>query len=101
SGGTESEPTTEEEIAERIAPLWRVICHDDPRTTMEFVVEVLRAVFRLSNARASELMYKVHYTGSAVVGHWPRSVAEKKVKRATALARAQGFPLTFTVEQAE
>jgi len=91
----------EVEVKETLAPLWRVVCHDDPVTTMDFVVEVLRSVFRVTAARAVELMYRVHYTGSAVVGHWPEEVARKKLKRATTLARGRGLPLTFTVERAE
>jgi ATP-dependent Clp protease adaptor protein ClpS len=99
--GPGTEVDTETEVEEALAPLWRVICHDDPVTTMDFVVEVLRSVFRMSPPRAVELMYRVHYTGSALVGHWPESAAKKKVERARALARGSGFPLTFTVEQAE
>jgi ATP-dependent Clp protease adaptor protein ClpS len=87
-----------EETDEQLGPLYRVICHDDPVTTMEFVVEVLRGVFRVSQARAYELMLRVHHTGAAVIGRYPRETAERKVARATSLARASAFPLTFTVE---
>ncbi len=97
----EPEILTEEETRERLSPLWRVICHDDPITTMDFVVEVLRSVFRISQARAVELMYRVHHTGSAVIGHWPEEAARRKVERATSLARGRGYPLTFTIEEAE
>lgn len=86
---------------ETLAPLWRVICHDDPVTTMDFVVEVLTQVFRLPTARAFELMLRVHHTGSAVVGRWPEAVAKARAERAQAKARAAGFPLTFTVERDE
>lgn len=89
------------EHEEKLAPLWRVVCHDDPVTTMEFVVEVLRAVFRVRAVRAVELMYRVHHSGNAVLGHWPEAAARRKVRRATALARSQGFPLTFTAEEAD
>jgi ATP-dependent Clp protease adaptor protein ClpS len=84
---------------ETLAPLWRVICHDDPVTTMDFVVQVLREVFRLPQGRAYELMMRVHHTGSAVVGRWPESTAKERAERAHAKARAAGFPLTFTVER--
>jgi ATP-dependent Clp protease adaptor protein ClpS len=87
------------EVHESLAPLWRVICHDDPVTTMEFVVEVLREVFRLPQARAYELMMRVHHTGSAVIGRWPESTAKQRAERARTKARAAGFPLTFTVER--
>lgn len=98
---TSPEVEVEVDLEEKLAPLWRVVCHDDPVTTMDFVVEVLRGVFRVTKPRAVELMWRVHYTGSAVVGHWPESVARKKVGRATSRARGEGFPLTFSLEQAE
>ena len=77
---------------------WSVVCHDDPTTTMDFVVEVLRGVFGLSQARAYERMLRVHASGSAVIGRWPRSEARKLIARATSQARARGFPLTFSLE---
>ncbi len=94
-------PEFEIQHVEELAPLCRVVCHDDPVTTMDFVVEVLRAVFRVRAVRAVELMFLVHQSGTAVLGRWPEAAARRKVDRATALARAQGFPLTFTIEEAE
>lgn len=89
---------TDEEVREKLAPLYRVICHDDPVTTMDFVIQVLRGVFRQPEARAVELMLRVHQTGAAVIACYPRETAKQRVQRATTLARADGFPLTFTVE---
>jgi ATP-dependent Clp protease adaptor protein ClpS len=91
--------TVAEPVAEqRLGRLWKVICHDDPHTTMDFVVEVLMTVFRQPSPRAFELMLCVHHAGSAWVGSWPESVARKKVAKAQAKARMDGFPLTFSVE---
>lgn len=94
-------PGQEEEtwVDTRHEPRWRVIGHDDPITTMEFVVEVLRSVFGLSQARAFERMMRIHSTGSALIGVWSETEARRRVQRATSKARAQGFPLTFTLEQ--
>lgn len=83
----------------RPAPRWRVIGHDDPITTMEFVVDVLRSVFGLDQARAFERMMRIHTSGAAVIGLWAKGEAELRVERATSKARAQGFPLTFTLER--
>lgn len=97
--GTAPELETEGEPREELAPLFRVICHDDPVTTMDFVVEVLRGVFKLPQARAYELMMRVHTTGAAVIGRYPEETARRRVERATRLARASGYPLTFTIER--
>lgn len=96
TGSTET--VMEPEAEQRLGRLWRVICHDDPHTTMDFVVEVLMTVFRQPSPRAFELMLCVHHAGSALIGSWPESVARKKVARAQARARLDGFPLTFSVE---
>jgi len=90
---------SEAEVTPSLANLWKVICHDDPHTTMDFVVDVLIKIFRQPAPRAIELMMRVHTTGSAVIGIWPESVARKKANLAHARARAEGFPLTFSVEE--
>ena len=51
-------------VKERVAPMMRVVCHDDPYTTMEFVVGILTGVFRLPHARAVEIMLEVHQRGA-------------------------------------
>lgn len=89
---------TDVEAEESLAPLWRVVCHDDPVTTMDFVVTVLTRVFRQPVPRAVEVMYRVHFTGAALVGLWPEDVARRKIDRAHLMARASGFPLTFSTE---
>ena len=89
---------TEVEADESLAPLWRVVCHDDPVTTMDFVVTVLTRVFRQPVPRAVEVMYRVHFTGAALVGLWPEDVARRRVERAHVIARAAGYPLTFSTE---
>ncbi len=88
-------------VDEQLAPLWKVICHDDPITTMDFVVDMLTKIFRQPLPRAMELMLRVHMAGSAVIGLWPESVARKKVNRAHAMARADQFPLTLSLEKDE
>ncbi len=103
SADPSDEPSTviecDSKIEEQLAPLFRVICHDDPVTTMDFVVEVLRSVFKLPHGRSVEVMYRVHHTGAAVVGRYPESVAHRRVERAKGLARSKDFPLTLTIER--
>jgi ATP-dependent Clp protease adaptor protein ClpS len=89
------------EVKERLAPLSRVVCHDDPVSTMDFVMHVLMDQFRLTYDRAEDRMMTVHNKGAAVIGHYPRTLAEKRVTRAKGYARANGFPLTFSIEEAE
>src|SRR5262249_6405887 len=77
---------------------YKVIFHNDDYTTMEFVVLVLMRFFRKTETEATYLMLKVHKTGSAVAGHYPRDVAETKVNEVHQFAREQGMPLLLTTE---
>ena len=77
---------------------YKVIIHNDDFTTMEFVVTILVQVFFMDEARAESLMLQVHHAGKAVVGIYSYDIAQTKAKRATDMAREQGFPLRLTVE---
>lgn len=94
-----TEGETGSEIKEKLAPLYRVICHDDPITTMDFVVEILRGIFKVPHAAAVKLMMEVHTSGSAVIARYPRDTAERRVNQAKSKARARGYPLAFTIEK--
>ena len=85
---------------EKTADLWRVILHNDDYTTMEFVVDVLEEIFSRSPAEAYGIMMKVHVEGRGVAGTYPHEIAETKVDRVHDLARANGFPLRASVEEA-
>ena len=80
---------------------YKVIIHNDDFTTMEFVVEVLKTVFYLSNEKAEELMLQVHHANKAVVGIYTYDIAVSKTDKAINMAREQGFPLRLTVEPEE
>ena len=77
---------------------YKVIIHNDDFTTMEFVVEVLKTVFYLSNEKAEELMLQVHHANKAVVGIYTYDIAVSKANKAINMAREKGFPLRLTVE---
>ena len=80
---------------------YKVIIHNDDFTTMEFVVEVLKTVFYLSNEKAEELMMQVHHANKAVVGIYTYDIAVSKANKAINMAREKGFPLRLTVEPEE
>jgi len=81
--------------------LYKVILVNDDYTPREFVVLVLKAVFRM-NADASErVMITAHKLGTCVVVVCARDLAETKAKEATDLAKEAGFPLMFQTEPEE
>lgn len=63
----------------------------------DFVVKVLTTVFFKSETEAETLMMSVHKSGSAVVGIYSYDIALSKVRKATDMAREEGFPLKLTV----
>ena len=80
---------------------YKVIIYNDDFTTMEFVVLVLKQVFFKSEEDANALMLKVHHSDKAVVGIYTYDIAVSKARKATAMAREQGYPLRLTVEPEE
>lgn len=95
-------PQSESSIRERIRSdvreprRFKVIIFNDDFTTMEFVTRILQQVFFKQTAEAEALMLAVHRSGQAVVGIYSLDIAKSKVKKATDMAREEGFPLRLT-----
>ena len=85
----------------RRPPMYKVIILNDDYTPMEFVVVVLMRFFRMDEEKAWQLMYAVHTTGSAVVGIYPRDIAETKSEQVNAYAQEHNHPLRSTVEMTD
>jgi ATP-dependent Clp protease adaptor protein ClpS len=80
-------------------PLWKVILLNDDFTPREFVVLVLKAVFRMDESHAYKVMLTAHQKGACVIAVYTRDVAETKAKEATELGKSKGYPLYFTTEK--
>ena len=81
--------------------LHKVLLVNDDFTPREFVVAVLKAEFRMSDADAYKVMLTAHQKGVCVVAVYPRDIAETKATRATDAAKAHDFPLRFETEPEE
>ena len=82
-------------------PLYKVILLNDDYTPREFVVLVLKAVFRMAEETSYRVMMTAHKMGTSVVVVCARDIAETKAKEATDLAKEAGFPLLFQTEPEE
>ena len=81
--------------------LYKVILLNDDFTPREFVVLVLKAVFRMNADQAYRVMMTAHRRGACVIAVYTRDVAETKAKEATELGKQKGYPLFFTTEPEE
>ena len=92
---TKTKPVTER------PPLWKVILLNDDYTPREFVVQVLKAVFRMNEDQAYRVMMTAHQKGACVIAVYTKDVADTKAKEATEMGKSQGYPLYFTTEKEE
>ncbi len=81
--------------------LYKVMLENDDFTPREFVVKVLKTVFRMSDDEAYLIMMAAHQQGNAVVSVYTRDIAESKANEATGMAKEAGHPLMFTIEPEE
>ena len=78
--------------------LYKVILLNDDYTPREFVVAVLKGVFRMDEDQAYPLMMTAHKRGVCVVAVFTKDVAETKATEGTEAGRRAGYPLAFTTE---
>jgi ATP-dependent Clp protease adaptor protein ClpS len=86
------------EAQTEIEPPYRVLIHNDDVTPFDYVIAVLRVVFLLSGRDALAVTTRAHLMGIAYVVTLPYEEAKYRVGRAHGMARAAGFPLTFSLE---
>jgi ATP-dependent Clp protease adaptor protein ClpS len=82
-------------------PMFKVLLLNDDYTPMEFVVEVLEVFFALGREKATQIMLTVHTQGAAVVGIFPRDIAETKSEQVNLYAQENQHPLVSTVEMTD
>ena len=84
--------------ASAFEPLYLVLVHNDDVTPYEYVIQILRRVFMLSEELAEHVAFTAHSDGHAVVVIRPRDEALRLISIAHNRARADGFPLKFTIQ---
>ena len=82
-------------------PLYEVALLNDDYTPMEFVVHILENFFAMTREKATQIMLVVHSEGSAVVGIFPRDIAETKSEQVNTYAQENNHPLMSTVEMTD
>lgn len=79
-------------------PRFLILIHNDEVTPYEYVLRVLETIFLLSDELAEHIAWTAHSDGVAVVMVRPRNEAKRLIVVAHSKARADGYPLTFSME---
>ena len=79
-------------------PKKNVVFYNDDFTTMDFVVEVLVAIYNKSKEDAEKIMKTVHNEGLCVVGTYTYDIAVSRVEVTKSVAKQNGFPLRVEIE---
>lgn len=97
----DTKPQVIERTRTKQPPLYKVILLNDDYTPREFVVVVLKAVFRMTEEQSYRVMMTAHQRGACVVAIYTRDIAESKASEANDMARSAGHPLEFSTEPEE
>jgi len=96
---TKSDTAVEDEIYVNTPSLYKVVLHNDDKTTFDFVIAVLQRVFHRTAEDAHEITFVIHTTGRGIAGVYTKEIAEEKALEAINMARANKFPLRATCEE--
>jgi ATP-dependent Clp protease adaptor protein ClpS len=81
--------------------MYKVLLLNDDYTPMEFVVHILENFFAMSREKATQIMLVVHSEGKAVVGIFPRDIAETKSEQVNLYAQENNHPLMSSIEMTD
>src|SRR5437588_10543118 len=94
-------PRTKVATKTKRPPLYKVILLNDDYTPREFVVLVLKAVFRMNADQAYRVMLTAHQRGACVIAVYGTDVPGTKAKEGTELGKQKGYPPIFTPDPEE
>lgn len=78
---------------------FNVVMLNDDTTPMDWVIDVLKTIFKHSYEAAEKITMTIHTEGSAVVGTYSYEIAEAKSNEAINASRSNGFPLVLRLEE--
>lgn len=78
---------------------YRVLMRSNDFAPMEFVAQVLRRIFHMSQEQATRSVLKVRSCGEAICGVYRYEIAETKASEAVLYARTRGHSLRMSLEK--
>lgn len=79
--------------------MFKVLFHNDNKTPMQFVVDLLIKIFNKDQPKAHSIMMEVHTKGIGLAGVYPYEYAELKQLQSMKTAESKGYPLKITIEE--
>ena len=97
---TKQENSVIEKVDITLPEFYKVVMHNDDTTSLELVVMILTSVFEMDVQKAIEKAMEAHSSGSAVIGSFVKSKAEKLKAQGMQYARTYGYEqFTLTIEK--
>jgi ATP-dependent Clp protease adaptor protein ClpS len=87
------------EVKTKRPSLWNIVFYNDDYTSVDFVVFVLKKVFRRSTEDALALTLVVHTQGKGIAGTYTFEVAQEKQCEVLLMAKIEKHPLRVEVER--
>jgi ATP-dependent Clp protease adaptor protein ClpS len=78
---------------------YHVIMLNDDKTPIEWVISILKQIYKHNDVTAESLTMEIHNDGSAVVGTYKYEIAEQKGIETVNISRSHGFPLQVKIEE--
>ena len=91
---------TREKMKVEVPKRYNVVMINDDFTPMDFVIDILIALFGKTLEEAFALTLEVHNKGRGIAGTYTRDIAETKMARAMDIAKAEEHPFRLEVQQA-
>jgi ATP-dependent Clp protease adaptor protein ClpS len=95
---TETSQSNKQDVVIKKPNMYKVVFNNDDATPMNFVIELLKAVFHHNDDRAAKTTLEIHENGKGIAGVYTFEVAEQKHNEATYIARSNGHPLNINLE---
>jgi ATP-dependent Clp protease adaptor protein ClpS len=78
---------------------FNVIMFNDDITPIDWVIGILKQIYKHTDSSAEQLTLTIHTEGKAVVGTYFYEIAEQKATETINASRNHGFPLQVKIEQ--
>ena len=78
---------------------YKVLLLNDDYSTMEFVIEILKTIFRKTQDESVAITMNIHNNGKAVCGIYSHEIASTKVAQVKHNAKKAKFPLKAILEE--